>query len=517
VSEPGRLPPADWAEINALFHQTIEQPPDRRDAFLDDACAGRPELRAEVASLVAAHVHAEHFIEHPVADVHAALSPSPEPPRWRPGDVVGPYRIDAVLGSGGMGVVYRAEDTRLGRTVALKAVAPRFAGDELGRERLRREARAAALLHHPNIATVFALESIEGELYIASEYIEGETLRDELRRARLTPAQTIDTALEIARALEAAHDRGIVHRDLKPENVMRTAAGRIKILDFGLARLTGDAADGPRLTGDDTRLGTPAYMAPEQIRGEPVDFRADLFAFGVLLYELSTGAHPFGADHPAAIIARVLESSPPELTARRQVDPADTARWNALAAIVHTCIAKSPSHRFQASGELVQALEAARDAPPAPSGVGAFTSGHAAASPDEPALRWWQFHQALASGFYLAMLVPLNYVRHSDRDALGVALFLTGLVAALVASTLRLHLWFTRRWYPVEWIAQRQRSALWVRVADVAFVGIQFSAALLIATDRPRLAALFLGAGVAALLAFTIIEPATTRAAFRDK
>lgn len=514
MNDTERPAAGDWPEVNALFHQAIELPPGERDAFLDRACGGRPDLRAEVASLVEAHLRADAFIEQPLADVHAVLDRDPEAARRAPGDMVGFYRIDAVLGHGGMGIVYRAEDTRLGRTVALKAVAPRFAGDEIRRERLRREARAAAALNHPGIATVFALEEIDGELFIASEYVPGETLRDELQRSRASFDRTIATALEIVRALAAAHAKGIVHRDLKPENVMRPNAGGIKILDFGLARLTEDTATVHALTGDDTRLGTPAYMAPEQIRGEPVDFRADLFAFGALLYELGTGVHPFLAEHAATTIARVLESQPADLASLRPAGLEDAAGWRALSGIARTCLEKSPAARFHSTARLVQALEAARDGLSWSSDAGVPAGARV---PAHPTLRWWQFHQGAASLGYVAMLVPLNYVRHSDHDALGVGLFLAGLVAALVASTLRLHLWFTRRWYPSEWIAQRQQSAIWIRIADVAFVAIQLAAAATIATDRPRLAALFVSAGVAALLAFTIIEPATTRAAFREQ
>jgi serine/threonine protein kinase len=512
VSAPDPNAAPEWAEVTALFHRALEQPEADRESFLDRACIGRPTLRAEVASLLAAHSAADAFIEQPIADVQAIFMPEAPRIHLHTGEHVGPYVIATVLGEGGMGIVYRAEDTRLGRTVALKAVAPRFSGDTIRRERLRREARAAAALSHPGIATVFALEEIDGEVYIASEYVDGETLRDEFRRARASFDTTMSTAVEIARALAAAHAMGIVHRDLKPENVMRSRAGSVKILDFGLARVP-DAGAGPSLTADDARLGTPGYMAPEQLRGEPVDFRADLFAFGVLLHEMSTGVHPFSADHPAATIARILEADPPELARLRPTDSSDAPNWRALSDIAAICLKKSPAARFQSTHELVLALEAARhpitrrDTSP----VVARVEPQA-----DHTLRWWQFHQTAVSVFYLAMLVPLNYVRRSDHDPVDVALFLAGLVAALVAGTLRMHLWFTRRWYPSEWIAQRKHSAIWIRIADAGFVAIQLAAAFSIATDRPRLAALFVGAAVAALLAFTIIEPATTRAAFRE-
>jgi serine/threonine protein kinase len=495
----------DWAAVNEIFHQALDHPPDQREAFLDRACAGRPDLRAEVASLLTAHRSADAFIEQPAGDVTALLREAEAHP---PGSMVGPYRIGEVIGEGGMGIVYRAEDTRLGRTVALKAVAPRFTGDEARRERLRREARAAALLNHPGIATVYALEEIDGELYIASEHVEGETLRDELQRARPSLAQTLDTALEIARALAAAHARGVVHRDLKPENVMRSRNGHIKILDFGLARITEDAAALSFMTADGSRLGTPAYMSPEQIRGEAVDFRADLFAFGVMLHEFA-GAHPFATSDPAATIARVLETDPPSLAVSRPADSLDAPGWRALEVIAGVCLKKSPGARFQSTQELVDALDAAR----------------AEASPSEsfPRLRdlrvsaslsWWRFHQIATIVAYAVMLMPLGYVR--EIQAISLRLFLTGMVAALVASALRLHLWFTQRWYPDEWAAQRQRSRIWIQLSDATFVLVQLATAYLIAEDHSRLSAWFVANGVAALIAFTIVEPATTRAAFRE-
>ena len=506
MSETG---PRDWRDINELFHQALDQPAGEREAFLDRRCEGRPDLRAEVASLLAAHNDADEFIERPAGDVAGLLT---EPRAHTAGSMVGPYRIGEVIGEGGMGIVYRAEDTRLGRTVALKAVAPRFTGDGTRRERLRREARAAALLNHPGIATVYALEEFDGELYIASEYVEGETLRDELRRARPSLRQTMDTAVEIARALAAAHERGIVHRDLKPENVMRSGSGHIKILDFGLARLTDDTAALSFMTADGSRLGTPAYMSPEQIRGQAVDFRSDLFSFGVMLHECA-GAHPFATSDPAATMARVLETEPPSMSASRPSGPTDAAGWRALEVIAGVCLRKSPDARFQHTNELVEALEAARGAlaglPTPPISLPQFPSDATLGR----TLTWWRFHQLATIAAYALMLVPLGYV--SEIKTIPLALYVGGMVAALVAGALRLHLWFTQRWNPREWDAQRKRSGLWIRLSDITFVCVQLAAAFMIADAHQRLAAWFVAAGVANLIAFAIVEPATTRAAFR--
>jgi len=332
--------PDHWQRVNELFLAAIEQDPAARAAFLDQECAGNAELRAEVESLVAAHEQAGTFLEAPAYEVDA------ERPDADPGDALvgrrlGQYVVLSMLGRGGMGVVYLAEDTRLGRQVAIKALAPEFSQHDKRRERLRLEARAAAALSHPGIATVYALEEFGETLYLIGEYVPGETLRDELARRPLPPGPLLDTGLQIARALAAAHDLGIVHRDLKPENVIRTPAGAIKILDFGLARFQGPApvhADAPRLTEEGTLLGTPAYMSPEQLRGWDVDCRADIFALGVLLYELGCGVHPFEGSDASSTVARILETEPRDA---EELAPAIPSR---LLRAIRRCLQKDREH-----------------------------------------------------------------------------------------------------------------------------------------------------------------------------
>ena len=271
------------------------------------------------------------------------------------GQTLGQYEIRRVLGAGGMGVVYLAEDTRLGRTVALKAIAPQFAADHGRRERLRREARAAATLSHPNIATVYALEQSGDQLFIAAEYVAGETLREEINRGRQPLALVTETAVALARALALAHDRGILHRDLKPENVVRRPDGEVKILDFGLARaLVPDTPATPPLTEDGARLGTPLYMSPEQLRGEALDGRSDLFALGLVIYELAAGTHPFAAGDQASTVARILEAEPPDVFASSSVD----SQQAAFDAVLRRCLQKAPSRRYQSAAELAAAMEA---------------------------------------------------------------------------------------------------------------------------------------------------------------
>jgi len=497
---------ARWARVNELFHEALAVPEERRGAFLDVACGSDRALREEVATLLESHDRADEFMERPAG--YVSDLPLPSAAHARAGDTIGHYTIKRLLGEGGMGVVYLALDTTLGRDVALKAVAPRFTDDPARRDRLRREARAAAALTHPNIATVYALEEIDGQVYIAGEFVPGATLRDELRHGAMPAARVIATGLALARALAAAHERGIIHRDLKPENVIRTPAGEIKILDFGLARVASAGVPGPA-TADHAAMGTPAYMSPEQIRGDAVDFRSDLFSLGVVLYELATGAAPFAGPDAASTLARILESDPVPLVDRVPAPLATAPGLPELARIVATCLRKAPDARFSSTHQLVSALERAASgrsaAAPRAGSVGAVeTRG-------THALFWWQFHQAVASGLYLLMLVPLWLARSSISA--GAWLFLAALVGAIVASTLRLHLWFAVRELPGESLAQRRRVAGWIRAADVVFVVVFGIASGLTISTHVELAVLFLTAAVGALVAFAVIEPATARAA----
>ncbi len=500
---------ARWVRVNELFHQALAEPPDRRAAFVEAACGGDGALRDELTSLLAAHDDAADFIERPAtADRDRALV----------GHTIGHYRIERVLGQGGMGVVFLAEDLTLGRRVALKAVAPQFTKDAGRRERLRREARAAAALNHPGVATVYALEEIDGHVFIAGEYVPGHTLREELTGGPLPASRVIETGLHLSRALAAAHDRNIVHRDLKPENVIRLPTGEVKILDFGLARAPVTDRSVQALTIEGSAIGTPAYMSPEQIRGDAVDFRSDLFSLGVLLYELSTGVPPFRGSDPASTIARILESDPPELTDRVPASLAADRGLADLKRIIAMCLRKAPDARYASTLALVSALERAQ-AGRAGSQVevrpvsASELSSHQGTAPPR---WWWQFHQAMASLGYLVMLVPLWLARSWIGPPTGVWLFFAGLVGAVGASTLRLHLWFTVREYPSQLAAQRQRTGGWIRLADILFVAVMLAAAGLTMSSQAEAAALFVAAAVGALVAFAVIEPATTRAATLD-
>ncbi len=514
------MDPERWRRIGELFHRALEHGAEGRSQFLDDACPGDPALRAEVESLLAHHDDSAPAL---------VLTPPPEDPAARDdaggrepleGRQLGPYRMARKLGQGGMGVVHLAEDTRLGRFVAIKVLPPQFTGDERRRRRLRREARAAASLTHPGIATIYALEEFDDTLCIVSEYVRGETLRQELARGPLPPDVLLATATEVARALAAAHEGNVLHRDLKPENVIRTLDGGIKILDFGLARFDDPQAGGPasvtQLTAPGAMLGTPGYMAPEQIRGEDIDCRTDIFAFGVLLFELAAGRHPFAGSGPVSTVARVLESTPPEI---RQLAPACPA---ALAGIIRRCLRKDPVERYGTTRELVDALERTRRDPAEstdrPEAAGASDGGDDPARGQELSpVWWWQFHQRAAGLVYYAMLYPLWRVREWAPAPWGSAVFFAALAAVLVAANLRFHLSFTQRFTPVQLDLQRAQSAPWIRAADWLFVALLLAATALIAETRAAWASVTAAVGIVSALTFLVIEPATTRAAFRGR
>ncbi|HXM62303.1 MAG TPA: WD40 repeat domain-containing serine/threonine protein kinase [Terriglobales bacterium] len=273
---------------------------------------------------------------------------------------LGPYEIQSLLGAGGMGEVYRAHDSRLNRTVAIKVLPASFSADRDRLQRFAQEARAAAALNHPNILSIFDIGEEQGAPYVVSELLEGETLRERLRNGPLPIRRVVDYSLQVARGLAAAHDKGIVHRDLKPENLFLTSDNRVKILDFGLAKLTGpeinsDSGDAPTMqvaTEAGVVMGTAGYMSPEQVRGKPADHRSDLFSFGAILYEMISGKRAFHGETPADTMSAILKEEAPELSeTARNVPPG-------LERIVRHCLEKHPAQRFQSAGDLAFDLEA---------------------------------------------------------------------------------------------------------------------------------------------------------------
>src|SRR5512134_3480314 len=275
-----------------------------------------------------------------------------------PGSRLGPYEIVSQLGQGGMGVVFRARDTRLERDVAVKVLPKNLAEDPDALSRFEREAKAVANLSHPNILAIHDLGREEGTVYATMELLEGETLRQRLQDGALPPRKAVEIALEIASGLAAAHDKGIVHRDLKPENVFLLGSGQVKVLDFGLARMAPVATEGsdvPTLslsTEPGRVMGTVGYMAPEQVRGKTVDARADIFSFGAVLYEMLTGKRAFRGESPVETLNAILKEDPPSLFESTQnVSPA-------LERIVRRCLEKRPEERFRTAHDLAIALDA---------------------------------------------------------------------------------------------------------------------------------------------------------------
>src|SRR5947208_1814965 len=277
------------------------------------------------------------------------------------GSRLGPYEILAPSGAGGMGEVYRAKDARLSREVAIKVLPASFSNDADRLHRFEQEAKAAGLLNHPNITAVYDIGTHEGAPYVVSELLEGETLRAALAGGKLSPRRAIDYAIQMAHGLAAAHEKGIVHRDLKPENLFVTKDGRLKILDFGLAKLTQPEGGAEQVTELPTGtigtepgvvLGTMGYMSPEQVRGQPADRRSDLFAFGVILYEMLSGQRAFRGDTAADTITAILTKEPPDLSqTNREIHPG-------LDRIVRHCLEKNPEERFESARDLAFDLEA---------------------------------------------------------------------------------------------------------------------------------------------------------------
>ncbi len=311
------------------------------------------------------------------------------------GTKLGPYEIIAPLGAGGMGEVYRARDTRLGREVALKVLPESFSRDADRLRRFEQEARAVAALSHPNILAIHDIGEQDGSPFIVSELLEGSSLRSDLDHGPLPPRKASDYAAQIAQGLAAAHDKGIIHRDLKPENVFITRDGRVKILDFGLAKLAPardakrDSAesDGLTLTSSPTEagmvMGTAGYMAPEQVRGAAIDSRTDIFAFGAVLYEMLSGNRAFRRDTAAETMTAILKEEPPELSEMdHPVSPG-------LERIVRRCLEKQPEQRFQSAKDLAFALEAL-------TGTTSKTAANAAIAVGAERPRWLVFVVAAA-------------------------------------------------------------------------------------------------------------------------
>ena len=496
------MTPERWRRINDLFHEALAQPPDARERFITGAAAGDADLAREIRTLLASHESSSQFLEQPAYAVAAGLILD-DAERSLTGRQIGSYRILEEIGRGGMGIVYAARDSRLGRTVALKALPPEYIRDPIRRERLTREARAAAALSHPAVATVFALEEIDGELFLISELVKGETLREELRRGPLAPGLLLDTLADIAAGLAAAHEAGIVHRDLKPENVIRCADGRVKILDFGLARMNPDGARTTlQLTEVSTAPGTPGYMSPEQLRGQEVDARTDVFAFGIVGWELATGRHPLGVDNVELLanLADLMEGRGVHAFSQPLSVPG-------LSLALRRCLRVDPAERYASGAALLQDIRRLR--------LDRDSGGQAVVEPTT-GLWWWQFHQVIVA--IVNGLTPVAgwFVRRWAERPYGAIAFFVILSLATISVTLRLNLLFISRVHPATLPKHRARFYTYIAASEAILAMVMLASAALVAGPYDGMAAVLVTLAVVTIASLGIIEPATTGAAGMD-
>jgi len=389
-----------WARVEALYHAARERDAEARASFLDAECGGDTELRHEVESLLAQPASADGFLDGPAmaAGAHQISSLGGT---MLTGRRIGVYQIQMLLGAGGMGEVYRARDTKLGRDVAIKILPRVFTSNPERLARFEREARMLAALNHPHVGAIYGVEEGEGLQAIVLELVEGETLADRLKRGPVPIAEALKIARQIADALDAAHEKGIVHRDLKPANIKVTPDGVVKVLDFGLAKATAGDGSTPDLTqsptvtvggtGDGVILGTAAYMSPEQARGQAVDKRTDIWAFGCVLYEMLTGCAAFARDTISDTIATILEREA-DLKALPSTTPA------AIAHLLQRCLEKDARRRLRDIGDARAELEFL--APNRPNEMESHWRPAIAPASAQAVRRWiWPTAAVLSAGF----------------------------------------------------------------------------------------------------------------------
>ena len=354
------MTPDRWQQITSIFQAVLDRPPGERAAFVDERCAGDEELQREVQDMLSSHEQASGFIEEPAMNVAARLTPNGPS---LVGKLISHYRVLSLVGSGGMGEVYLAEDTGLGRRVALKLLPEDVAKDRQRVNRLQQEARAASNLNHPNILTIHEIGQVGSRHFIATEFIDGETLRQRLNKEPMELGALLQVAVDIASALAAAHAAGIIHRDIKPDNVMIRRDRIVKVLDFGLAKLTPRNAASVE-TEDPTKLlvntepgvvmGTANYMSPEQARGVEVDARTDIWSLGAVLYEMVTGHVPFEGETPTDVLSLILQKQPPPI-ARYSADVPEE-----LERIITKSLVKDRDDRYQTIKDLLIDLQRLR-------------------------------------------------------------------------------------------------------------------------------------------------------------
>jgi serine/threonine protein kinase len=348
------MTPERWQKVKEIFDSALSYPAAERAAFLSSACGSDKDLRHEVESLIASHERTGRFIDSPAYEAAAELIVD-EHAELRPAQRIGSYEIVSFISRGGMGEVYLAQDRRLNRKVALKLLPLSFTKDADRLGRFEQEARTASALNHPNIITIYEILKADSTHVIATEFVDGETLRLRLSHTVLSLKQSLQIAIQIADALAAPHQVGIIHRDIKPENIMLRPDGYVKVLDFGLAKLVEhspsvtpeDALTRKFRTGSGVVIGTAGYMSPEQARGKTVDARSDIFSLGAVIYEMTTMQKPFDGETPSDVLAAILKSDPPPISHFAPDAPPELTR------IVTKALQKDREERYQVVKDLL--------------------------------------------------------------------------------------------------------------------------------------------------------------------
>src|SRR5436190_8003716 len=401
--------------IEQILYAALEQEPDQVPQFLETACGSDEVLRRKVEALLASRERVGNFIETPAVGIATRIIENAQADSLV-GQTFGHYKISKRIGSGGMGEVYLATDTTAGRKAALKLLPMRFTGDAERLKRFRQEAHAVVALNHPNILTVYEIGEDHSTHYIASELIEGETLRQRLTRGRMELSEAVDVAIQVASALAAAHEAGIVHRDINPGNIMLRPDGYVKVLDFGIAKLAEQEAPAPMPkdealllveTNLGSILGTVPYMSPEQARGAQVDQKTDIWSLGVVLYQMVTVHEPFTGDTPRGVMTSILEKEPPPLTSYNKQAPAE------LQQIISKTLRKDRRERYQSAGEMLQALKNLRHS--------LEVKGESERSTTPLWLRWTRSPMALVLVLLvsaLALAVPFYRHRNPMRSSI---------------------------------------------------------------------------------------------------
>ncbi|MFN2531934.1 MAG: protein kinase [Pyrinomonadaceae bacterium] len=347
------MTPERYRQIDQIFQAALGLKPEERAGYLDEACSGDELLRQEIESLITSDQGGLSFINQPAFEMGARVLASDEP-ALAAGDLIDRYEVVSLLGSGGMGEVYLAHDEKLDRKIALKLLPSHFTMNEERLRRFQQEARAASALNHPNIITIHEIGQVENRNFIATEFVDGETLRQRMKHGPLSLNESLDIAIQVCGALAAAHNAGIVHRDIKPENIMLRRDGYVKVLDFGLAKLTEqreqptdvDAADNVDISSG-LLMGTVKYMSPEQAQGQQVDPRSDIFSLGVVLYEMVTGHAPFKGEDTTYVVTSILKDQPPRLTEYAPRAPEELQR------IVSRALIKNTAQRYQTAEDFL--------------------------------------------------------------------------------------------------------------------------------------------------------------------